>query len=199
MTQSQSGYRLPSTHTRRRHCMNKSELIDAIAAGADISKAAAGRALDAAVGAITTAVSKGDSVTLVGFSSFKSAKRAAPARTEDRRCHQDPGDDRASSRLVLRSRLPWPRRRSNFAFRESFESRLRAAFAFPATRAARLSTWAGEVGSTEKLRPAGGGSRRAGRGGDASGGGGGENQPETTVPNLPIRRSSVCSVVVCRL
>ena len=53
------------------------ELIDAIAAGADISKAAAGRALDAAVGAITTAVSKGDSVTLVGFGSFKSAKRAA--------------------------------------------------------------------------------------------------------------------------
>ncbi|TXG88744.1 MAG: DNA-binding protein, partial [Rhodocyclaceae bacterium] len=52
--------------------MNKSELIDAIAAGADISKAAAGRALDAAVGAITTAVSKGDSVTLVGFGSFKS-------------------------------------------------------------------------------------------------------------------------------
>jgi DNA-binding protein HU-beta len=57
--------------------MNKSELIDAIAAGADISKAAAGRALDAAVGAITTAVSKGDSVTLVGFGSFKAAKRAA--------------------------------------------------------------------------------------------------------------------------
>ena len=57
--------------------MNKSELIDAMAAGADISKAAAGRALDAAVAAITTAVSKGDSVTLVGFGSFKSAKRAA--------------------------------------------------------------------------------------------------------------------------
>lgn len=57
--------------------MNKSELIDAMAAGADISKAAAGRALDAAVAAITTAVSKGDSVTLVGFGSFKAAKRAA--------------------------------------------------------------------------------------------------------------------------
>jgi DNA-binding protein HU-beta len=57
--------------------MNKSELIDAMAAGADISKAAAGRALDAAVAAITTAVSKGDSVTLVGFGSFKSANRAA--------------------------------------------------------------------------------------------------------------------------
>ncbi|MBW7900982.1 MAG: HU family DNA-binding protein [Rhodocyclaceae bacterium] len=57
--------------------MNKSELIDAIAAGADISKAAAGRALDAAVAAITTAVAKGDNVTLVGFGSFKAAKRAA--------------------------------------------------------------------------------------------------------------------------
>jgi DNA-binding protein HU-beta len=57
--------------------MNKSELIDAMAAGADISKAAAGRALDAAVAAITTTVSKGDNVTLVGFGSFKAAKRAA--------------------------------------------------------------------------------------------------------------------------
>jgi DNA-binding protein HU-beta len=57
--------------------MNKSDLIDAIAAGADISKAAAGRALDAAVSAITTTVAKGDNVTLVGFGSFKPAKRAA--------------------------------------------------------------------------------------------------------------------------
>ncbi|MCP5268109.1 MAG: HU family DNA-binding protein [Zoogloeaceae bacterium] len=57
--------------------MNKSELIDAMAAGADISKAAAGRALDAAVAAITTTVAKGDNVTLVGFGSFKPAKRAA--------------------------------------------------------------------------------------------------------------------------
>jgi DNA-binding protein HU-beta len=57
--------------------MNKSELIDAIAAGADISKAAAGRALDSVVAAITTTVSKGENVTLVGFGSFKAAKRAA--------------------------------------------------------------------------------------------------------------------------
>jgi len=57
--------------------MNKSELIDAIAAGADISKAAAGRALDATVAAVTAAVAKGDNVTLVGFGSFKAAKRAA--------------------------------------------------------------------------------------------------------------------------
>ena len=57
--------------------MNKSELIDAMAAGADISKAAAGRALDAAVAAGTATVAKGENVTLVGFGSFKAAKRAA--------------------------------------------------------------------------------------------------------------------------
>ena len=57
--------------------MNKSELIDAMAAGADISKAAAGRALDAAVAAVTATVAKGENVTLVGFGSFKAAKRAA--------------------------------------------------------------------------------------------------------------------------
>lgn len=57
--------------------MNKSELIDAIAAGADISKAAAGKALDTAIATITKAVTKGDQVTLIGFGSFKAAKRAA--------------------------------------------------------------------------------------------------------------------------
>lgn len=57
--------------------MNKSELIDAIAAGADISKTAAGKAVDALVATITKAVAKGDQVTLVGFGSFKPAKRAA--------------------------------------------------------------------------------------------------------------------------
>ena len=57
--------------------MNKSDLIDAMAAGADLSKAAAGRALDAAIEAITKAVATGDSVTLVGFGSFKAVKRAA--------------------------------------------------------------------------------------------------------------------------
>lgn len=57
--------------------MNKSELIDAIAGGADISKAAAGKAVDTIVETITKAVAKGDQVTLVGFGSFKAAKRAA--------------------------------------------------------------------------------------------------------------------------
>ncbi len=57
--------------------MNKSELIDAVAQGADISKAAAGKALDAAIEAVVKSVSKGDTVTLVGFGAFKSSKRAA--------------------------------------------------------------------------------------------------------------------------
>lgn len=57
--------------------MNKAELIDAIAKGADISKAAAGRALDAAVGAIKKSMKKGDSVSIVGFGTFSTRKRGA--------------------------------------------------------------------------------------------------------------------------
>lgn len=57
--------------------MNKSELIDAIADGSDISKAAAGRALDAAVAAITDALKKGDQVTIIGFGTFQVRERAA--------------------------------------------------------------------------------------------------------------------------
>ena len=58
-------------------CVNKSELIDAIAASADLSKAAAGRALDAMVESITTALKNGDQVSLVGFGSFQVKDRAA--------------------------------------------------------------------------------------------------------------------------
>ena len=57
--------------------MNKSELIDAIAASADISKADAGRALDATLEAVTGALKKGDSVSLVGFGTFAVKERAA--------------------------------------------------------------------------------------------------------------------------
>lgn len=57
--------------------MNKAELIEVAAKEAEISKAAAERALNAMVSAVVKAVSKGDSVTLVGFGTFKSAKRAA--------------------------------------------------------------------------------------------------------------------------
>jgi DNA-binding protein HU-beta len=57
--------------------MNKAELIESIAKEADLSKAAAGNVVDAVTAAIVKAVSKGDSVTLIGFGSFKSSKRAA--------------------------------------------------------------------------------------------------------------------------
>ena len=57
--------------------MNKTDLIDHIAKHADISKAAAGRALDALVGAVKTTLKKGGSVTLVGFGTFAVGKRAA--------------------------------------------------------------------------------------------------------------------------
>ena len=57
--------------------MNKAELIEIVAKTADISKAAAGKTLDGIMAAVVKAVSKGDTVTLVGFGTFKSAKRAA--------------------------------------------------------------------------------------------------------------------------
>lgn len=57
--------------------MNKSELIDAIAKSADISKADATRALDATFDTIKKALKKGDTISLVGFGTFKVGKRAA--------------------------------------------------------------------------------------------------------------------------
>ena len=57
--------------------MNKTELIEIVATEADLSKAAAGKALEAVTAAIVKAVSKGDTVTLIGFGTFKSSKRAA--------------------------------------------------------------------------------------------------------------------------
>lgn len=57
--------------------MNKSELIEAIAASADISKAAAGRALDAVTESIGEALKNGDQVALVGFGTFLVKERAA--------------------------------------------------------------------------------------------------------------------------
>jgi DNA-binding protein HU-beta len=59
--------------------VNKSELIDAIAKHADISKAAAGRALDATGDAIRGSRKKGSIVTLAGFGSFYVGKRTARA------------------------------------------------------------------------------------------------------------------------
>ncbi len=57
--------------------MNKTELIEAIAAAADLPKASAGRALDAVLDAITGALKKDDQVVLVGFGTFAVKERAA--------------------------------------------------------------------------------------------------------------------------
>lgn len=59
--------------------MNKSELIDAVAEAADISKAAASRAVDAMVDSITQALRNNDQVTLVGFGTFSVRQREARA------------------------------------------------------------------------------------------------------------------------
>ncbi|PWG61431.1 HU family DNA-binding protein [Spiribacter halobius] len=57
--------------------MNKSELIEAVAQSADISKSAATRAVDAFVSSVTDALKEGDQVTLVGFGTFTVRERAA--------------------------------------------------------------------------------------------------------------------------
>jgi DNA-binding protein HU-beta len=57
--------------------MNKSELIETVSTEADISKAAAERALNSIIETVTKTVTKGDRVTLVGFGTFFSSKRLA--------------------------------------------------------------------------------------------------------------------------
>ena len=57
--------------------MNKQELIAAVAAEANITKAEANKALDALTDSVTKALKKGDSVTLIGFGTFKVSQRAA--------------------------------------------------------------------------------------------------------------------------
>ena len=59
--------------------MNKTELIEAVAASADLPKASAGRAVDAVVEAITDALKNDDQVVLVGFGTFSVKERAARA------------------------------------------------------------------------------------------------------------------------
>ncbi len=57
--------------------MNKTELIDAIAAEADLPKASAGRALDAVLDTITNQLKAGEQVALVGFGTFTVKHRNA--------------------------------------------------------------------------------------------------------------------------
>lgn len=57
--------------------LNKSQLIEKIASGADISKASAGRALDSFIDAVSGALQEDDQVALVGFGTFSVRERAA--------------------------------------------------------------------------------------------------------------------------
>jgi DNA-binding protein HU-beta len=57
--------------------VNKSELVEAIAQGADLTKAAATRALDSTINAITEALQQNDQISLVGFGTFTVKERAA--------------------------------------------------------------------------------------------------------------------------
>ncbi len=57
--------------------MNKSQLVDKISEGADLSKAAAGRALDSFIEAVGEALKTGDQVSLVGFGTFALRERAS--------------------------------------------------------------------------------------------------------------------------
>ena len=57
--------------------MNKSELVEAIAENADLSKADAGRALEAFIATVSKTLKKGDTVSLIGFGTFSVKKRAA--------------------------------------------------------------------------------------------------------------------------
>lgn len=57
--------------------MNKGEFVDAVSDASDLSKADAGRAVEAVISSITKALQRGDSVTLVGFGTFEVRKRGA--------------------------------------------------------------------------------------------------------------------------
>lgn len=71
-------YRLSiNIRIKREIKLNKTELAAAVAANANISKASAGRAIDATLDAIANTLAKGDSVVLVGFGTFKVSHRAA--------------------------------------------------------------------------------------------------------------------------
>jgi DNA-binding protein HU-beta len=57
--------------------MNKAELVEAVATQSEMTKAAAAKAVDAVLAAITDTVAKGGSVSVIGFGTFESRKRAA--------------------------------------------------------------------------------------------------------------------------
>ncbi len=76
MPASTDGANSASTLTGAFH-VNKTELIEHIAKQADISKAAATRALDSMIGGVMSTLKKGGSVSIIGFGTFAVTKRAA--------------------------------------------------------------------------------------------------------------------------
>jgi nucleoid DNA-binding protein len=70
--------RISTVHQKEKK-LNKTELIEALAHETEMSKAAAGRAIDALLEIITKSVAKKQDVQLIGFGTFKATKRAARA------------------------------------------------------------------------------------------------------------------------
>jgi DNA-binding protein HU-beta len=69
--------RLPKAHPARGGHVNKHDLVAKIAKDVDLSKSAAGAAVDSFIDGITRALKKGDSITFVGFGTFKTSVRKA--------------------------------------------------------------------------------------------------------------------------
>lgn len=69
---------------KKGNSVNKTDLIDYVADSADLSKAAAARAIEAMITAVTASLQKDDNVTLVGFGTFSVSKRAARAGRDPR-------------------------------------------------------------------------------------------------------------------
>jgi DNA-binding protein HU-beta len=67
----------PSVFIQRRFELNKSELIEELAKRAELTKAAANKVIDSLTDIITSAISKGNPVALIGFGTFKSVLRSA--------------------------------------------------------------------------------------------------------------------------
>jgi DNA-binding protein HU-beta len=70
-------YTLQITIKRRDLLMTKAELVEKMAKDADISKAAAGKALDSMIDGVKKTLKKGNKVSLVGFGTFSISKRKA--------------------------------------------------------------------------------------------------------------------------
>ena len=68
---------LDTTQIEKGDCMNKGELIDAVAASAGLSRADATKAVDAVLDNVTRTLAGGDTVSLVGFGTFSVKSRAA--------------------------------------------------------------------------------------------------------------------------